>query len=180
MRKIIQTIIIFLILIIPSVSFAGIYITTFSPDNIEENSVTLSGLAYNIPGTIGGGGGANKAIFPIFGHFRYSKTFTATDACSSMTNFIPTPDFSNYQLTTEGIPLKANITGLEPSTNYYYCAVASNNPGDKLNITYGNVVKFRTANPPPENTNTGIISRSTDPKIDLIKMFRHILLPKNY
>ena len=83
--------------------------------------------------------------------------------------FYPNSRFSNYQLTTEGIPLKANITGLEPSTNYYYCAVASNNPGDKLNITYGNVVKFRTANPPPENTNTGIISRSTDPKIDLIK-----------
>ncbi|HEY4477956.1 MAG TPA: hypothetical protein VJB09_01635 [Candidatus Paceibacterota bacterium] len=74
---------------------------------------------------------------PVFGHFRYTKTTTAS--CINMQNEINTAD---QQLTNNSgtYLFSHSITGLQANTTYYYCAI-----GTQDNVSqFGNVESFLT------------------------------------
>ena len=140
MKKIIQKIILFTLLVAPLVLLASHYVITSNASNIGTNQATLNG-------TITANHGMSWA------KFRYSTSNASS--CQEMTGYVEV----NASLDPVGYGnvrrMHSTIVGLQQNTTYYFCAMARAH-----NLTeYGSVVSFGT-HPPivqndPGNYNTG-------------------------
>ncbi|MBU0612146.1 hypothetical protein KKB58_01845 [Patescibacteria group bacterium] len=78
---------------------------------------------------------------PTTGYFRYSTMQTPPVFCNDIygSDMVSTPD-RKLSTTSGAQAFYENISNLDYSTTYYYCAIVSN----KKNIAYGEVKKFTT------------------------------------
>ncbi len=102
-------------------------VLTGNAASITENSVILSGSA-------------NPEGFPSSGYFRYATLDIPPVFCNDVFG----SDMKYTKETNIGsggtTSFSKKITGLEPNTKYYYCAIASS----RTEIRYGNVKEFVT------------------------------------
>ncbi|MCK9371450.1 hypothetical protein M0R04_16160, partial [Candidatus Dojkabacteria bacterium] len=101
------------------------------PTEIKDFSVVLSGSANP-------GGNSN---LPAVGYFRYSTAEKPPVFCNDIYGS-DMKSTNQISLGSGNVPMTftTKVTGLEPSTTYYYCAIASN----KDVIKYGTVKQFTT------------------------------------
>ncbi|MBP6865978.1 MAG: hypothetical protein KBC12_00330 [Candidatus Pacebacteria bacterium] len=122
-----------LLFIVVPVLFVLAFITevkTLPESNIGQTEVTLNGRI------------TASGNIPVLGHFRYTKTATAS--CINMQNETNTPD--QTLVNNSGTYLFShNLTGLQSGTTYYYCAIGTQGGVSQ----FGNVESFIT------NTNGG-------------------------
>ncbi len=153
-----------LFLLVVPILFVLAFITevkTLPETNVGQHEATLNGKITATGNT------------PVFGHFRYTKTTTAS--CINMQNATDTTDQTlvgnngNYSFSQ-------NIAGLEANTTYYYCAIGTQNSISQ----FGNVVSFLTN--PSGGVNPGTIggiavgvSRSSPP-ISFQKQFSGVII----
>ena len=120
-----------------------LYVSTITADNITQNSATLHGTGgYEI--------GTPRLLpptLPITAYFRYSTLPISPVFCNDIYGSRMTATTDIRLNTISGVINRENfaksISGLQPNTTYYYCAIVSN----AENIAYGGrevVKEFRT------------------------------------
>jgi len=142
-KKTYKLILLFIFTLIPFMAFAwSVYITPTS--NIGSSYAVMYGTA-EVPFVADEGNGTAK--------FRYTTTPTPSSNCSSMTphtetqanvtgNYIYLFGGGNNPDVGQHIIFGATILGLQPSTKYYICGIATEGNGNT--VVYGSVISFTT------------------------------------
>ncbi len=107
------------------------FMVTNTPNSVTSNSASLNGTA-NADGS------------STTAYFRYSTTDPGTCNDTFGTR-APASGGTSIGSGFSAVSYSQSITGLSPSTLYYYCAIGSNSAG----VGFGSVLQFTTLTPPP-------------------------------
>jgi hypothetical protein len=149
------TLLLTIIFVIPAITLGdgGVHDvhTALNATAITDTTAILSGSAIAIPSA--------GSVTPVYGYFRYSTATVPPIFCNetfgdNMKSTVDVKIDSNAAVGTRKT-FTTDISGLDPNTTYYYCAVAS----DKSIIEYGLISSFTTANDP----NVSLSSITTKP-----------------
>ncbi len=123
-------------------------VTTSPASGINDTTVTLNGSA-------------NPNRDTTTGWFRYSTTNPVT--CDDMFGTrVPAGGGTDLGAGSSAVGFSQPLTGLTPTTTYYYCAIASNS----LGIAFGSVVSFTTKNRPTVTTSPATVLTSSSAQLN--------------
>ncbi|HEX2879600.1 MAG TPA: hypothetical protein VHO25_08680, partial [Polyangiaceae bacterium] len=113
-----------------------------APTTTTTAATLVTSTAAQLNGTSNPGGGSTTAWF------RYDTVSPGTCNDTFGTR-APASSGTNVGVGTSSVPFAESLTGLAPSTTYYFCAISQNGAGK----TFGSVLSFITPIPPTAVTN---------------------------